>query len=110
MKVVTPDTEPLALARAWIAEVDGRPSPMAEIDGQICHIETKESLLKAGIASCIPVGDGNDWPHAVQILEDGSEDVRTLWNTTTDPRVVAAAARWLELADQDDLKIGTSLL
>lgn len=111
MKIVTPDTEPLSLKRAWIGNIDGRPSPLAEIDGRICSIETKDSLLQAGIASCVPLETGDqDWPHAVQILEEGSEDVRTIWDATTDLRVLAAAQQWAKLADQDDLTPGTSLL
>lgn len=111
MKVVAPDTEPLEITRAWIGEDDGQPTPFAEIDGRVCFIETKETLLAAGIASCVPTTHtGDDWPHAVQVLEEGSSDVRTIWNATTDPRVVQAARAWAQAAANDEITFGKSLL
>lgn len=111
MTIVEPDSEPLRLTRAWIADVDGVPTPYAEIDGRVCYIETKETLLSAGIASCIPVeGDSDDWPHAVQILEDDGATSRTIWDSTTDLRVVAVVRRWMELARGERSQIGQSLL
>lgn len=109
MTIKTPDAEPLVLARAWTEAVDGGLVPLAEIDGRVCYIETKPTLLAIGIASCVPTdGHGDDWPHVVEVEVDG--EVRPIWDATTDPGVVAAARKWATLSAAGDATAGTPLI
>lgn len=109
MTIKTPDSEPLVLSRAWIEAIDGGLVPLAEIDGRVCYIETKPTLLEIGIASCVPRdGRSDDWPHTVEIETDG--EARPIWDATTDARVVAAARRWATLSEAGDATVGTPLI
>jgi hypothetical protein len=112
MTIVEPDNEPLTVTRAWIANLKSSGlTPVAEIDGRLCFIETKPTLLEGGVASCIPMeGSDDDWPHAVRIRASGESEIRTIWNSTTHAEVVRAARRWAALAETGDASAGLALI
>jgi hypothetical protein len=95
--------------RAWIADNDGRPEPRADLGGNECVIETKESLLEAGVASCWPVEDRWDgkWPLEVVVEVDGISKRGP--GATADPRVVAAARQFAALQAAGRAEIGKEL-
>lgn len=103
-------TEPgFEFRRAWIADDDGQPAPVADLGGTHCWIETKETLLEAGVAVCLPVDEAlaEDWPHAVRVTVDG--DGRLLPGATADVRVVAAARAFAALQAAGRAEIGKEL-
>lgn len=97
------------LRRAWIADNDGRPEARADIGGIECVIETKETLLEAGVATCIPLDPqwSENWPLDVRVSVDGHEQMLT--SATADPRVVAAARKFAELQATGRAEIGKEL-
>jgi hypothetical protein len=104
------DEEPgFECRRAWIADNDGRPEARADIGGVECVIETKETILEAGVATCIPLDPEweSNWPLWVRVSVDGEE--KLLQCATADPRVVAAARQFAALQAAGRAEIGKEL-
>ena len=97
------------LRRAWIADNDGRPEARADIGGIECVIETKETLLEAGVASCWPVESdwAENWP--LEVVVEVDEISMRIPGATADPRVVAAARQFAALQAAGRAEIGKEL-
>jgi hypothetical protein len=97
--------------RAWITMVDGRPAPVALVGGILCNIETKETLLDAGIAFCQPVDPewAANWPLSLTIDVQPGDPPLHANCVTANERIVAAARRFHELALADQATEGTPL-
>jgi hypothetical protein len=95
--------------RAWIADNDGRPEARADLGGVECVIETKEAILEAGGATCLPLDPEweANWPLWVRISVDGEE--KLLKGATADPRVVAAARQFAARQAAGRAEIGSEL-
>jgi len=103
--------EGVEFERAWIAMDDGRPAPVAMVGGILCDIETKETLLNAGIAFCQPVDSklASIWPLSLTIeVQPGAPPLHANWATANE-RIVAAARRFHELAISGQATEGTPL-
>lgn len=98
--------------RAWIDEHQGVIRALAVISGRVCRIDTKETMLAAGIAVCEPIGGdpASDWPMGVRVrIEDNHFD-QVMWNCTARPEIVAAARRYMTLLAAGRAVPGTDLL
>jgi hypothetical protein len=95
--------------RAFVRVHDNRTYAMGVFGGVECFIETKPSLLEAGIASCIPE-DSWSWPVSLRVSVNGQEQL--LEECTADERAVAAAKKYHELllsGDIEKIEDGTPL-
>ncbi len=94
--------------KAYIRDLDGRPALFGSFGGVECDMETKESLLEAGVVCCQPVDFDADWP--LSVVLEGVDDQRYRINgATADPRAVAAARRFHELLISGEAKPGVEL-
>jgi hypothetical protein len=100
--------EGLEFQKAYIRDLDGRPSLFGVFGGVECHMETKETLLDAGVVSCDPVEFDSDWPLSIVLEGEGGQRYH-LNGASADPRAVAAARRYQELVLNGEAKPGMEL-
>jgi hypothetical protein len=94
--------------KADIRDLDGLPILVGVFGGVECDVETKETLLDAGVVSCNPIEFTPDWPLAI-VLEDEDGQRHHLDEASVDPRAVAAARRFHELLLNGEAKPGMEL-
>lgn len=111
LKIIESVEDNYTFDRAWIAEENGELVPRALFGGVLVNIESKPTLLEAGIAFCEPIdGTAPDaWPVNVRVehQEDGFQE--SLWNCTGNPRIVAAARKFARLMSSGEAREGMEL-
>lgn len=104
----------LRFERAYIVAEDGLAAPRAVVGGVECNIETKPSLLEAGLCWCEPVDPeaALNWPMAclVEVSNaDGEKYEQRFDNVSPDPGLVAAAIQFSKLSLAGEARPGGAL-
>jgi hypothetical protein len=91
IKVVASDFDTLKFERAYLEGDQAH----GVVSGTICNLNSKPTLLDAGLAFCQPLdpGEAENWP-VYSDLETGGV-VGRFWNITNDPATVQAARELL---------------
>ena len=98
----------LEFERAYVGCVGDVLMPFAVLSGNLCRIATREPLLEAGIATCIPEDlPAESWPMMLDYNWDGDRLVE--YSKSANPSIVAAARRFNELESAGELKEGMEL-
>lgn len=101
------------LQQAWLGEdpFGHFPVAFARVNGVLCRIETPPGLVESGVARCYPAygQDMAAWPMGIRVRWAESTREETLWGHTSEPRIVAAARRYLELRESGKLVCGADL-
>ena len=107
--IIATDFDDLQVERIFVADADGRPEMRATISGVECLVDTKDTLLDAGLVYCRPTSIAlqDNWPVYSDLMVNGVQD--RYWGVAAEPRLVTAARRFASLLAVDEARPGMAL-